>query len=100
MVLANNVIYSRDRDALHFPNGRDGVEIHCNVLLGSGDRLGGSLGRGLKDFQDLSWDAKHRDATPVADAPFDQGDDRYQPELDLNGNPRNQLTTIAGAVSH
>jgi hypothetical protein len=50
MVLANNVLYSRDENALHFANGKDGVVIAGNVIVGHGPKEGTSPGRGLEDF--------------------------------------------------
>jgi hypothetical protein len=99
MVLANNVIYSRDQNALHFPNGYQDVRIIGNVLLGDGPKAGSRIGRGLQDFKDLTWDASARDATPVEDAPFDQGAASYRPPRDLLGNERARAPVIAGAIT-
>ncbi len=88
MVLANNVIYSREQNALHFANGHDGVTIAGNVVVGDGPKSGCSLGRGLQDFKRLTWDAEDRDATPVAEALFDQGVAEYRLPGDLLGQPR------------
>ncbi len=45
MVLANNVIYSRKQNVLHFPNGYEGVTIIGNVVLGDGPKGGCRIGR-------------------------------------------------------
>jgi Right handed beta helix region len=98
MVLANNVIYSREQNALHFANGHAGVTITGNVLLGDGPKLGSTPGRGLQDFKRLTWDADQRDATPVADAPFQHGVAEYHLPNDLLSQPRNAGSIISGAV--
>ena len=98
MVLANNVIYSNKQNALHFANGNEGVTIIGNVVLGDGPKHGCSLGRGIQDFKNLTWDARERDATPVEDAPFDQGVAEYRLPRDLMDNPRNADWIISGAL--
>jgi hypothetical protein len=95
MLLANNVLYSRDKNALHFANGKDGVTITGNVVVGSGPKDGTSPGRGLEDFAGVSWDAETYDATPAASAPFDQADLRYLLETDFSGRARTK--PISGA---
>ncbi len=54
MILANNILYSRDENALHFANGKDGVTISGNVVLGNGPKDGCTKGRGLEDFTKLT----------------------------------------------
>lgn len=88
MLLANNVIYSRDQNALHFANGREGVTITGNVIVGHGPKEGTSPGRGLEDFVSLSWDGEKQDATPAADAPFEKADAKYLVKTDFSGQPR------------
>lgn len=94
MLLANNVIYSRDKEALHFANGRTGVTISGNILLGGGSK-GGVPGRGLEDFTNLTWDATAANAKPVANAPFDHADAKYLLETDFHGNNRKSRTSGA-----
>jgi hypothetical protein len=98
MLLANNVLYSRDKNALHFANGKGGVLIAGNVIVGSGPKEGTSPGRGLEDFAAVSWDAVSYDAVPADQAPFEQADPRYLLETDFSGRARMQPTS--GAVAH
>jgi hypothetical protein len=88
MVLANNVLYSRDENALHFANGKDGVVIAGNVIVGHGPKEGTSPGRGLEDFVGLDWDGGKHDATPANGAPFEKAEARYLLETDFSGQPR------------
>lgn len=99
MVLANNVIYSRQQNALHLPNGNAGIHIIGNVLLGGGPMYGSKLGLGLEDFRSLTWDASKRDATPMRDAPFDVGAAAYRLESDLNSKSRPKEAVVSGAVT-
>lgn len=99
MVLANNVLYSRDKSAINFPKGRAGVTITGNVVLGDAPKLGAIPGRGLEDFVSLSWDGEKHDATPTAKSPFDQADSKYLLDMDLAGNPRRKSTSGAIARS-
>ena len=96
MVLANNVLYSRDRNALHFANGKDGVVITGNVIVGHGPKEGTTRGRGLEDFAKVTWDAAEHDVTPSAEAPFDRADARYLLETDFSGSTR--TGPVSGAV--
>jgi hypothetical protein len=98
MILANNVIYSRDANALHFPNGKAGVTSTGNVVFGDGPKDGCSLGRGLEDFRNLNWEATAQDATPVADAPLENADLKFILETDFNNNPRDGSKT-SGAIA-
>jgi hypothetical protein len=88
MVLANNVLYSRDQNALHFANGKDGVVIAGNVIVGHGPKEGTTRGRGLEDFVKVTWDAAEHDVTPTAEAPFDRADSAYLFESDFTGRKR------------
>ncbi len=97
MLLANNIIYSRDGNAFHFANGSAGVEIHGNVVLGHGDKHGSALGRGLEDLAAVSWDGRSHDARPVAGAPLEKADPRHLLPHDLTGRPR--LQPVCGAVA-
>jgi hypothetical protein len=98
MILANNVIYSREQNALHFANGYEGVTIAGNVVLGDGPKTGCTMGRGLEDFKQLTWDGENRDATPVAEAPFQKGIAEYRLPVDLLGQIRHPDSVISGAV--
>ena len=89
MILANNVLYSRDKSAINFPQGRDGVTITGNVVLGDAPKQGSTPGRGLEDFVSLSWDGETHDATPTAAASLDHADAKYLLETDLTGAKRN-----------
>lgn len=96
MVVANNVLYSRDKNALHFANGKDGVTIVGNIILGSGPKDGTTPGRGLNDFQNLTWDGVKYDAAPTVDAPFEKADRNFLVETDFANRPRPKATS--GAV--
>ena len=98
MVLANNILYSRDGSALHFAGGSTGATITGNVLLGSGPREGGVPGHGLEDFRKVTWDALQHDATPAPEAPFGHADAKFLPETDFYGKPRGTEKT-SGAIT-
>ena len=97
MVLANNVLYSRDRNALHFANGKDGVVIAGNVIVGHGPKEGTPRGRGLEDFTKVTWDAAEHEARPTAAAPLDRADARYLLETDLADRLRTEA--VSGALA-
>ena len=96
MVLANNVLYSRDRNALHFANGKDGVVIAGNVIVGHGPKEGTTRGRGLEDFAKVTWDGVEHDARPTAAVPLDRAEARYLLETDFSGSTR--TGPVSGAV--
>jgi hypothetical protein len=96
MILANNVLYSRDKSATNFPQGREGVTITGNIVLGDAPKQGTTPGRGLEDFVSLSWDGEKHDATPVSDAPFEHADAKYLLDTDFRGASR--ARAFAGAV--
>lgn len=97
MILANNVLYSRDKSAMNFPQGRDGVIIAGNIVLGDAPKQGTAPGRGLEDFISLSWDGEKHDARPVNDAPFEQADAKFLTETDFRGARR--ARSLAGALT-
>jgi hypothetical protein len=97
MILANNIIYSRDQNALHFANGSKGVIIKGNVILGSGAHHGSTRGRGLEDLPGVSWEGDRHAAKPAATAPFSQADPSYLMPTDFHGASRTQ--TISGAIA-
>ncbi|MEQ1852888.1 MAG: right-handed parallel beta-helix repeat-containing protein [Chthoniobacteraceae bacterium] len=97
MVLANNVLYSRDRSAMNFPKGKEGVIITGNIILGDAPKQGTTRGRGLEDFVSLSWDGEKYDAKPGAEAPFDHADSKYLLDTDLTGAKRGG--SLSGAVT-
>jgi hypothetical protein len=88
MVVANNVLYSRDKNALHFANGSQGVTNVGNILLGSGPKESAFRGRGLEDFENVSWDASNHDVTPTASAPFEHAETRFLLKTDFKGESR------------
>ena len=96
MILANNVLYSRDNSALNFPQGREGVTIAGNVILGDAPKQGATRGRGLEDFVSLSWDGEKHDATPTSEAPFDHADSKHLLDTDFTGAKR--AGSLSGAV--
>jgi len=97
MVLANNVLYSRDKSAMNFPQGREGVAIEGNIVLGDAPKQGTAPGRGLEDFVSLSWDGEKHDATPTAEAPFGKAEAKYLIEKDFGGSRR--VRSLAGALA-
>lgn len=99
MVFANNLVYTDQGDALRFPQGAQGVSVAGNVLVGrvSGTTQGFTIGNGLVDFEDVSWDANKRVAVPLRTSPFiGQADEKYALEVDINGHQR-VLPPTAGA---
>jgi hypothetical protein len=96
MILANNVLYSRDKSAMNFPKGKEGVTIVGNVVLGDAAKQGTTPGRGVEDFANVTWDGEKHDATPSAKAPFASADVKYLLETDFTGAKR--TTLISGAV--
>ncbi len=98
MVLANNILYSRDGNALHFANGSAGVTIAGNVVLGDGPMVGCVKGRGLEDFLKVTWDAAQHEATPTATASLAHADPKFLTDTDFNGKPRAGRLT-SGAFS-
>jgi hypothetical protein len=98
LVLANNVLYSRDGNALFFPSGHKGATITGNVIVGSGPDAGSTRGRGLaEDLPGIAWDGSRHDASPAADAPFRKADPRFLGKTDFRGAARTQ--PIAGAIA-
>jgi len=97
MVLANNILYSRDANALHYANGNAGVLSTGNVVFGDGPKDGCVKGRGFEDFPNVSLDGSKHDATPASDARFDSADAKYLLPTDFHGKPRTQ--TISGAIA-
>jgi hypothetical protein len=85
MVFANNVVYSRDADAIRFA-GAAGVAFAGNVARGAviGVTSGWVNGFDLSDFADVDWTGARRDATPAAGSPaVDAGDPRWALPDDL-----------------
>ena len=97
MVLANNVLYSRGKSAMNFPQGKAGVTISGNIVLGDAPKQGTTPGRGLEDFVSLSWDGEQRDATPTAEAPFLHADAKFLLSTDFSGAKR--TTPLSGALT-
>jgi hypothetical protein len=97
MVLANNVLYSRDANALHYANGNAGVLSAGNVVFGHGPKEGCVRGRGIEDFPGLTWDATKTDATPAPDARLDYADAAHLLKTDFQGKPRAKPTSGAMA---
>lgn len=98
LVLANNVLFSRDQNALHFANGQAGVTITGNVVLGHGPKQGCTRARDLAaDLPGLSWEGDRHDAKPSAEAPFDHADAAFLLPTDFHGAPRTGKTS--GAVA-
>lgn len=97
MILANNVLYSRDKSAMNFPKGMEGVVITGNITLGDAPRQGSSPGRGLEDFAGLGWEGQAHNAVPAPDAPFARADERYLLETDFSGSKR--AGPLSGALA-
>ncbi len=88
MVFANNACYSRDGIALRFGSGDSGVTVTGNVASGSvlGTNGGYSLGAGLSDFENASWDGSKRNVTPTFfGALTASGEEAWFELEDLNG---------------
>ena len=68
MVFANNACYSQTGIALRFGSGDSGVQITGNVASGSvlGTNGGYTLGAGLSDFQNVSYNGSKRNVMPTA----------------------------------
>ncbi len=98
MVLANNILCSKNGDALYFPNGSQGVTITGNVTTGGGLKAGTDPGNSLADFIAVTWDAQKHDATPSATAKLEHADPKYAVQEDFHGKPRGGRG-IAGAVT-
>jgi len=97
MVLANNILYSRDANALHYANGNAGVLSVGNVVFGDGPKDGCVKGRGFEDFPGVTLDGSKHNATPASDARFESADAKYLLPTDFHGKPRTQ--TISGAIA-
>jgi hypothetical protein len=99
LVFANNVVYSRDAEALNFPNGSAGVTLAGNVVVGAVSGVSGGFirGRGLEDFVDVAWDASRREARPAPGSPLmGAADPAHAVEFDLHGAKRSP-PHVAGA---
>ncbi len=97
MILANNILYSRDANALHYANGNADVFSSGNVVFGDGPKDGCVKGRGFEDFPSVTLDGTRHDATPAADAKFDHADPKYLLPIDFHGKPRTK--NVSGAIS-
>lgn len=97
MLLANNVLYSRDANAIHYANGNSGVISSGNVVFGDGPKEGCILGRGFEDFPGVILDGTRQDATPAKDSKLDHADEKHFLPMDFYGKPRTRNTS--GAIS-
>ena len=100
MIFANNVVYSRDKSSVRFPNGSKGVVVTGNVVFGTvkgANRNGFTMGRGLKDFTDIDWDGTKRNAIPNLSGKIRGGDRKYTLETDLRGKKRSGRSVTPGA---
>lgn len=97
LLLANNILYSREGNALHFPGDSRGAVLTGNIVLGTGRKMGQALGRSLeRDLPNLSWDGTTHDATPTSDAPL-RADEYHLLPADFHGTVRKQ--PVSGAVT-
>lgn len=102
MVMANNVIYTDQGDAVRFPGGAEGVTIAGNVVVGRTGGLTDGLiqGNDLADFVDVTWTATRRSAAFTPDSPLTgSGVPHYSLEADLNGDSRNSSLPTPGAFT-
>jgi hypothetical protein len=97
MLLANNILYSRDKNALHFASGSDGVVITGNVVVGDGPKKGTTPGRGLADFVSVTWDGEKHDVRPTPGAPLEKADPAMLVPTDFTGQARTR--PLSGAIS-
>ena len=91
MVFANNVVYTEGGEAVRFPLGAKGVTFAGNVVVGrvSGAESGWLPGKGLEDFESVTWDGEKRQAAPRRGSPAaGGGDDRFRVPVDLTGRKR------------
>lgn len=99
MVFANNVVYSRDSDAIRFANGSDGVTVTGNVVVGAVNHATGFVnGNGLTDFVDLAWDGSRRNAVPTVQTIYLGSDPAYSATEDLFGSARSRSPAAAGCL--
>lgn len=103
MVLANNVIYSRDQNAMLFSQGRKRVTIVGNLLLGDGDKADNPRGRSIEDLDGLGWEGwsgppQVAQAKPAEASLFQKGDASFATEVDLLGNARRPDAVLSGAL--
>jgi hypothetical protein len=97
MILANNILYSRDANALHYANGNAGVISSGNVVFGDGPKDGCVKGRGFEDFPNVILDGSKHDATPASDASIEHADVKYLLPTDFLGKPRTK--NVSGAIA-
>ena len=97
MILANNILYSRDANALHYANGNAGVLSAGNVVFGDGPKDGCVKGRGFEDFPGVTLDGSKHDATPASDAKLDHADAKYLLPTDFHGKARTK--NVSGAIA-
>ena len=91
LVFANNVVYSRDADAVRFVSGSAGVDVRGNIRLGPivNGGAGFVLGTGLPDFVNVNWSATSRNAIPNDAGPIiSTGDGLYAVATDITGAAR------------
>jgi hypothetical protein len=96
MILANNILYSRDANALHYANGNAGVLSAGNVVFGDGPKDGCVKGRGFEDFPGISLDGTRHVATPASDAKLDHADEKHLLPTDFHGKARTR--NVSGAI--
>lgn len=97
MILANNILYSRDKSAMNFPKGKEGVTITGNIILGDAPKQGTIRGRGLEDFVNVTWDGERHDVKPLAEGLIDHADSKYLLDSDFFGAKR--IGSLSGAVT-
>jgi hypothetical protein len=97
MILANNILYSRNKSAMNFPNGKEGVTITGNIILGDAPKQGTIRGRGLEDFVNVTWDGERHDVKPSAEDLIDHADSKYLLDSDFFGAKR--VGSQSGAVT-
>lgn len=99
MVLANNVIYSLEGNALHFASGSKGAIIEGNILLGGKIPEGNTKGGGLEDFSQASWDASKLNLEPSKGNKLFQGSSKkYHVQVDFSDKPR-KSPVLSGAIN-
>jgi hypothetical protein len=101
MIFANNIVVTEGGEALRFPAGSKGVTLAGNVVVGrvSGATAGFVVGKGLEDFEDVSWDGEKRLAVPrPGSAAFGAGNVSYRVDVDITGKQRGERV-VSGAYS-
>lgn len=98
MVLANNVIYSLEGNALHFASGSGRVAINGNLIVGGKVPPGNKKGNGTEDFRDADWQGTKLEFEPKNRKLFETDFQVDSCEEDFTGKKRTK-PILAGALN-